>query len=305
MILSRNTAGSPTNPESKWTHLKPSEISRIFKEEYAQPVSNQVVKRLLKKHGYGCRKFQKQLATGSYARRDEQFKIIFHLIALMQQTNGPIISIDTKKKERLGNLYRAGKCYCTEPIKVFDHDYPHLAEGKVIPHGIFDLKQNRGYITIGTSHETAAFIADNIFWWWTIFGIHQYPDAQQILILCDAGGANGYRKHVFKKELLSIAREIGIRLIVCHYPPYCSKWNPIEHRLFCHVHRAMQGALFTSYEFVKELISKTKNSKGLFVIARIVKFIYPIGLKTDKSELDFNRILFHLQLPDLNYTILP
>ena len=259
----------------------------------------------MKKHGFRRRKMQKSIATGSYARRNDQFEIIFYLMALLNNTNGAIISIDTKKKERLGNLYRDGYCYCTKSIKVFDHDYPHLAEGKVIPHGIYDLKTNKGYISLGTSAETAAFIADNILWWWDNFGIHQYGNCKQILILCDSGGANGWRKHSFKKELQRIAVLMGVRIIVSHYPPYCSKWNPIEHRLFPHVHRAMKGVVFSSYKLVKELIGKTSTSKGLTVVVRIVKLEYLTGLKCAREDINPERILFHESLPDLNYTILP
>jgi len=268
-------------------------------------LGKKTVRRLLRKHGFRRRKMQKSIATGYYERRDEQFKIIFHLIGLMKQTSGAIISIDTKKKERLGNLYRAGKCFCTEPIKVFDHDYPHLAQGKIIPHGIYDLKANKGFISIGTSAETAAFIADNILWWWDNFGIQQYGGCKQILILCDAGGANGWRKHSFKKEIQRIAELIGVRIIISHYPPYCSKWNPIEHRLFPHVHRAMSGVVFSSYKLVKELIGKTSTSKGLTVVVRIIKRNYLTGLKCPKESIEGNRIRYHQKLPDLNYTILP
>lgn len=258
----------------------------------------------MKKHGFRRRKMEKSLATGTYERRDDQFGIIFYLMALMNGTNGAIISIDTKKKEQLGNLYRDGKCYSRGSVKVFDHDYPHLAEGKVVPHGIYDLKLNKGYISIGTSVETAAFIADNILWWWDSYGIHHYGGCKQVLILCDSGGANGWRKHGFKKELQRIAALMGVRLVVCHYPPYCSKWNPIEHRLFPHVHQAMKGVVFSSYELVKELIGETSTEKGLSVEVRIVREQYLSGLKCSKEDIDKNRILFHKDLPDLNYTIL-
>ena len=248
---------------------------------------------------------RKTIATGTYARRDEQFGIIFYLMALLNNTNGPIISIDTKKKETLGNLYRDGHCYCQQAVEVYDHDYPHLADGKVIPHGIYDMKCNKGYISIGTCAETAAFIADNILWWWDTYGIHLYGGCKQLLILCDSGGANGWRKHIFKKELQRIAALMGIRIIISHYPPYCSKWNPIEHRLFPHVHRAMSGVVFSSYKLVKELIGKTSTSKGLSVEVRLVKIEYPTGLRCAREDIDTSRILFHESLPDLNYTILP
>lgn len=304
-FLSNHTAGSPTDESIKWTHLHPKQIAKKLKQDYGINLGKKTVRRLLRKHGFRRRKMQKSIATGSYERRDEQFKIIFYLIGLMNHTDGAIISIDTKKKEQLGNLYRAGKCYCTQAIKVFDHDYPHLAQGKIIPHGIYDLKANKGYISIGTSAETAAFIADNILWWWDNFGIHQYGACKQILILCDAGGANGWRKHSFKKEMQRIAELMGIRIIISHYPPYCSKWNPIEHRLFAHVHRAINGVVFSSYELVKELIGKTSTSKGLTVEVRIVKQQYLTGLRCPRENIEINRIRTHQDLPDLNYTILP
>lgn len=251
---------------------------------------------------FGYRKMRKDLATGTYADRNLQFDIIFRLVFAMN-LNSPIISIDCKKKEVLGNLYRSGKCYAQGKIKVYDHDYTHLSEGKVIPHGIYDLQRNEGYITIGTSHETASFITDNLEWWWDTYGIHQYPDAKNILIFCDAGGGNSYRHHAFKKKLLELADKIGKNLIICHYPPYCSKWNPIEHRLFAHVHLAMQGIVFDSYETVKILIDKTHTSKGLKVVSRIVNKHYPIGEKIDKKDIDYHRIQFNKLLPKLSYQV--
>ena len=242
------------------------------------------------------------MATGSYERRDEQFKIICSIILLLNVTT-PVISIDCKKKERIGNLYRDGKCYSNKALKVYDHDYQHLSQGKVIPHGIYDLQQNTGYLSIGNSSETAEFIKDNLLWWWTEYGIHHYPDAKNILILCDAGGANSYRHHIFKHQLLMLAKEIGVSFIICHYPPYCSKWNPIEHLLFSHVHRAMSGNVFTSYEVVKNLIEHTSTKKGLKVEVRINNKIYETGRKIDKSEIDEKRILYHNEIKELNYHI--
>ena len=248
------------------------------------------------------RKMSKNIALGSYEKRDEQFKIIFKLVGLMS-LQSPVVSIDCKKKERLGNLYREGKCYATGAIEVFDHDYHHLSKGAVIPHGIYDLQKNEGYMSIGNSHETAEFITDNLLWWWENYGIHQYPNAKNILVLCDAGGANSYRHYAFKKQILLLAKQIGLDIIVCHYPPYASKWNPIEHRLFAHVHRAIQGAVFTDYELVAKLINKTKTKTGLKIVARLNQKRYNTGIKTPKSEIDYNRIQFHPQLPVLSYRI--
>jgi hypothetical protein len=243
-LIEEHKAGSPTDINVFWISLKPCSIAKFFLERHQIKVSNGLVKRLLKDLGYGYRKQSKQLATGSYERRDEQFKIICTLVSIMSE-DSPILSMDCKKKERLGNLYSAGKCYCTQSVKVYDHDYQNLSEGKVIPHGIYDLKANKGYMSIGSNYETADFVIDNLLWWWWEYGIHQYPHAKNILLLCDAGGANSYRHHIFKHRLMVFAKETGLSVIVCHYPPYCSKWNPIEHRLFSQVHKAMEGVVFS------------------------------------------------------------
>lgn len=261
------------------------------------------VKRELSLMGFKYRKIRKNLATGTYAHRDTQFQIICTLM-LSMSLKSPIISIDTKKKEVLGLLHREGKSYSQAPQEAFDHDFAHLAQGKVVPHGIFDLLKNQGYITIGNSSETAAFVVENLQWWWHEFGIHDYPDAKTILVLCDAGGANSYRHHAFKKELLHFAADIGLDIIVAHYPPYASKWNPIEHRLFCHVHHAMSGHMLTDYELVKELISKTSSQNGLCVCVRIHLKEYQTGIKTEKKDIDIGRIQYHPNIPELNYRIL-
>lgn len=304
-VLSQHTAGSPTHENIKWTNLKVRSIVGLLKAEHQLQVSKGCVQGLLAKHGYRKRKMRKQAATGHYERRDEQFRILFYLMALMNASPGPIICIDTKKKERLGNLYRDGQCYSQQAAVVLDHDYPYLGQGKVIPQGIYDLKANMGYVSIGISHETSAFVCDCIEWWWENYGIHQYAGCRQILLLCDSGGANGYRTYLFKKELLNLAKNIGIRIIVSHYPPYCSKYNPIEYMLFAPMHRAMQGVVFSSYELVKELIEQTTTQRGLRVVARIVNKEYPPGLRCTNDQLDQSRLLFHEQLAELNYTALP
>lgn len=224
-FIEAHKAGSPTDEKMYWISVKPWQLAELFYEKHHIRISHGVIKRLLKASGYAYRKQSKQLATGSYARRNEQFGIICSLI-LMMSLQSPVLSIDCKKKERLGNLYRAGKCYCTKAVKVYDHDYEHLSEGKVIPHGIYDIQANKGYISIGSSRETAGFVMDNLLWWWLEHGIHHYPDANNILLLCDAGGANSYRHFIFKLQLQAFSRETGLSVIVCHYPPYCSRWNP-------------------------------------------------------------------------------
>ncbi len=312
-FIESHKAGSPTDAQVYWIHLKPKQIAQGFYQEQKIVVSHGVVKRTLERMNFKYRKMSKTLATGSYGNRDKQFKIIFTLIAIMSLKT-PLISIDCKKKERLGNLYREGRCYIQGVMKVYDHDYAHLGEGKVIPHGIYDMQRNEGYISIGSSHETAEFIFDNwsfyycrigsMLWWWDNFGIHHYPDATTLLLLCDAGGANNYRHHAFKKQMLLLSRQIGIDILICHYPPYASKWNPIEHRLFPHVHQAMKGVVFSNYSIVKELIEQTSTDNGLTVVVRLNTKHYQIGSKTCKDDIDFERVQFHPIIPQLSYRII-
>lgn len=301
-LINQYRAGSPTQPGLYWIHLKPKEIAALYFIQYGILFSNGFIKGELLALGYKYRKIRKTLATGIYENRNAQFHIICNLVLIMS-LKSPVLSIDCKKKERLGTLYREGKSYCQTPQEAYDHDYAHLGEGKVIPHGIYDLQKNLGFISIGNSSETATFIVDNLRWWWTEFGINQYPDARNLLLLCDAGGGNSYRHHAFKKALQTFAKEIGVDIIVAHYPPYASKWNPIEHRLFCHVHQAMSGQMFTSYEFVKTLIEKTTTLQGLKVVVRINLQEYQTGIKTTKQEVDEKRIQRHPTIPELSYRI--
>lgn len=305
-IVSEHTAGSPTDESVKWTHLHAGEIARLYCQRSGDRISHGTVKRILKEAGFRKRRPSKALATGKSPFRAEQFRMIFYFANLFAgMDHNPILSIDTKKKERLGQLDRSGTVLCQEAPLVHDHDYPHLAEGKVVPHGIYDLKLNKGYLSIGTNNETAAMIGDNLIWWWEEFGIHAYPDAKELLLFCDCGGANGYRHHAFKKELLRVAAYIGIKIVVVHYPPYCSKWNPIEHRLFSQMHRAADGAIFTSYQQVKTIFQTTRTTTGLTLDVRISDTQYQKGLKIGKEQLDHKRILTHPDLPQFNYTILP
>ncbi len=303
-LLEKHKAGSPTDETVYWISIKPWQIAIMLHEQHKIKVSHRLIKKMLRELGYCYRKQSKQLATGGYARRDGQFNIICSLVLAMG-LESPVLSIDCKKKERLGNLYRGGKCYCSGPVKVYDHDYEHLSEGKIIPHGIYDLQANTGYVSIGGCSETADFVIDNLLWWWYQYGIHRYPDAKNILLLCDAGGANSYRHFIFKHKLMKFAAGTGLSVIVCHYPPYCSKWNPIEHRLFSHVHRAMEGVVFSDYNTVQKLIGQTSTKTGLTVVVRLNLGKYETGCKMDKAGIDEKRIAYHPSIPELNYRIYP
>lgn len=308
-ILQSHTAGSPVDEKVKWTHLTPQEIAQRYEELHGERISKKVVKRILKDSGYVKRKPSKSIAIGKSPHRKEQFQIISFLITLFtDMSNNPILSIDTKKKERLGLLTRGQAVLSNQNVPLYDHDYDYLSEGKVVPQAIYDTKQNKGYITIGTNYETADFIADNLIWWWEEFGLNLYPDATQILILCDSGGANSYRHHAFKKAMLRVAATIDRIIVIAHYPPYCSKYNPIERRLFCHVERTLTGSILSSHEQVKMLFQRTKTQNAnqpLSVEVRIEDKQYQIGLKTKKEDVDWNRIYQHPDLPQFNYFIKP
>lgn len=306
--VDQNTAGSPTDEGVKWTHLRYCDIALHLEKSYQVEVEPKCIKRILYAEGYRKRKPAKQLATGTSPDRSEQFRVISFLLAVfMLMENNPIISIDTKKKEILGELTRnqpiltKGK----KAVKVLDHDYPQLGVGKAIPHGIYDIKLNQGYLSLGNSHETARFVVDNLEWWWENFGKFEYPNATRILILCDSGGANGHRHHLFKKLLQELARKIGKKLVICHYPPYCSKYNPIERRLFAQVHRTIKETLLTDLEQVQALMKKTATKTGLRVEVRINQKFYPLKQPSLVEEVDQKRLLRHPTMPKLSYTILP
>lgn len=303
---SAKTAGSPTDSTKKWVDTRPCDIAHHLWDDHREKVSNSQIKRILRANGYCPRKPLKRLATGESPHRQQQFEIIHEITNLFKgMPCNPLISIDTKKKEPLGQFTRnqsvmARKGHVPE---VYDHDYSYLACGKAVPHGIYDMKHNKGYLSIGNSHETADFVVDSLRWWWTTQGIHLYPDASRILILCDAGGANGCRHHRFKMLLLELAKEIGIELCVVHYPPYCSKFNPIERCLFCHVHRTIQHTILTDLEQVARLMKTTRTKTGLTVVVRVVDKHYPTKQPSHPDLLDQNRIIPHPTLQKLSYII--
>ncbi len=217
----------------------------------------------------------------------------------------PVISMDTKKKEHLGNFYRAGYLYTKKVIVVNDHDFSSLANGIIIPHGIYDIQRNTGYINLGTSHDTSEFACDCIRNWWYHQGRSDYPNATSILVLCDGGGSNSSRHYIFKQDLQALVDEIGIEIRIAHYPPYTSKYNPIEHRMFSHVTRACQGVVFKSIELVKNLMEKTHTRQGLQVTVQILDKIYQTRRKVAKDFKETMRIVFDELLPKWNYTAVP
>jgi len=237
--------------------------------------------------------------------RNAQFENIAELRTAFETQGNPIVSIDTKKKECIGNLFREGKLYTTETLEVFDHDFPSLAEGVAIPHAIYDLGRNEAHVCIGTSRDTSEFACDSIRQWWYCQGQRHYPNATAILMLMDGGGSNSSRHYIFKQDVQALADEIGVEIRIAHYPPYTSKWNPVEHRLFPHITRALQGVILTSHQLAKALIEKTTTKTGLTVTAHIINKVYKTGRAVATGFKESMRIIFDQHLGQWNYRAVP
>lgn len=292
------------NSSIRWTYLKPREIvSELLTKGYS--VSRNIVRYLLKKHKYVKRKAQKNITMGEHPDRNAQFENIAQLKQTYLDAGTPVISMDTKKKELLGTFYRDGSLYTQAAIQTNDHDFPSSATGSVIPHGFYDLKRNTGYITLGTSRDTSEFACDSLSQWWINEGIIHYPNAKSLLILCDGGGSNSSRHYIFKEDLQKTANALGLEIRIAHYPPYTSKYNPIEHRFFPHVTRACEGVVFDSVETVKTLISRTATSKGLTTIVNILDKMYETGRKYADDFKEIMPIVFDKHLPKWNYRAIP
>jgi hypothetical protein len=303
-VLQDRTAGDPMRQEVRWTDLTYEQIAGHLAEA-GTPVSVPVVKQLLKKHGYVTRKAQKSKAMGGHPDRNQQFENIARLKREYLGSGNPIVSMDTKKKELIGDFYRAGHLLTREVIEVFDHDFPSFAEGVVIPHGLYDVKRNDGHVNLGTSHDTGEFACESVERWWREKGQALYPGATSILLLCDGGGSNSAGQYLFKEDLQKLVDRLGIEIRVAHYPPYCSKYNPIEHRLFPHLSRACQGVIFESVELVKELMEKASTSTGLRVTVGILGKVYQTGRKYAEGFKQDMKIVFDEILPKWNYRAVP
>ncbi len=220
-------------------------------------VSCRIVRQLLKKHGFVSRQALKKKSFKQHPERNPQFQNITALKAKYLAAGQPVLSIDTKKKEMLGNFYRNGKLYTRETVAVLDHDFPSYSSGKIVPHGLYDIGLNKAHVNLGLSHDATEFACDSVARWWSLHGRRDHPHATQLLILCDGGGSNPSRSSLFRQDLQALANTLGLEIRLAHFPPYCSKHNPIEHRVFPHVTRACEGVVFHSVTLVKQLIERT------------------------------------------------
>jgi Rhodopirellula transposase DDE domain len=302
--LAEFTAGDPMREGVLWTNLSRREISRRL-AEMESPASRHVVRKLLKKYGLGQRKARKKKSLGNHPDRDAQFKNIAKRKADYLAKGWPVISIDSKKKELIGNFAREGHTHTQTIVETLDHDFPSAGEGKLIPHGIYDLARNEGYIHLNTSHDTSEFCCDSIAHWWKQHGSKHYPKALYLLILCDGGGSNASNRYVFKEALQKLANQLGLEIRVAHHPPYCSKHNPIEHRLFAHVTHACRGVIFHSVAIARNFMAKAKTSTGLKVTVDVLTGIYATGKKCAVDFIENMSITFDKYLPRWNYRAEP
>ena len=304
-LVSPSTRGDPMNP-LRWTCKSIRTLAQELRSQGYQ-VSSTTIRGMLRQLGYSLQANRKTREGKQHPDRDAQFQHINDRVKARKRRGEPALSVDTKKKENLGNKRNSGKTYEAKgkPVEVDTHDFPDKKKGKAVPYGVYDMHRNEAAISVGISHDTAEFAVAAIRRWWSQLGNTQYPKAKRILITADSGGSNSSRNRLWKLELQKFADEIGVIIEVCHYPPGTSKWNKIEHRVFCHITRNWQGVPLETMEVVLESIGNTKTSTGLEVHVWLDENTYEKGRKVKDTELEeciVKRNEFH---GEWNYEIHP
>lgn len=304
-MVDSHTAGCPVTG-IRWTFLSVKEIGDHLAKQ-GQSQSRKVIYRLLEQRKLGRRKMAKQVTMKNVEGRNNQFERIDELQKYFLSRGYAVLSIDVKKKEYLGPFYRPGSVLCTQPLRCYDHDFNSFATGKMVPHGIYDLIMNTGYITLGTSADTAEFTVQCIREWWNQYGCQQYEPDKPILILCDGGGANGSRNRLFKEQMQQLSDETALCFRLAHYPPYCSKYNPIEHLLFPSVTRAWNGVMLDSTQTAANLLEKrsSNSTSGLKIIVQTCQRTFETGKKVTNQFLDNYTITHDKILSNWNYRVTP
>jgi transposase len=284
-MVAPTTRGDPMSP-LQWTCKSTRNLAAELRHE-GFVVSHTSVGKKLHELGYSLHALRKNQEGTAHPDRNAQFEHISAMVEDLQARNQPVISVDTKKKELVGNFRNVGREWQPKgrPEEVNVHDFPDDAVGKAIPYGVFDMTRNEAWVSVGRDHDTPAFAVASIRQWWKTMGLPAYPSATELLITADAGGSNGYRTRAWKKELQELADDTGLNIHVCHFPPGTSKWNKIEHRLFCHITQNWRGKPLTSFETVVNLIGRTRTTRGLRVKARLDKKQYPTGVEITKAEM--------------------
>jgi transposase len=299
------TRGDPNSP-LRWTCKSTVQLAKELQAR-GHVVSQDTVGRLLHQLDFSLQALRKTREGADHPDRDAQFHYIARKVRQFQRRGQPAISVDTKKRELVGLFKNAGREWQPkgEPEDVNVYDFPRLADGKAIPYGVYDLAQNEGWVSVGTDHDTAAFAVAAIRQWWAEMGRATYPAATELLVTADSGGSNSARTRLWKVELQRLANQTGLSITVCHFPPGTSKWNKIEHRMFCHITTNWRGRPLVSYQVVVSLIAHTSTTGGLKVNARLDRRHYPTGIKVTEDDLAAVHITpakFH---GNWNYTIAP
>jgi hypothetical protein len=303
-IMEENTAGDPMSL-LRWTNKSTVRIAEEL-TRLGHSVSDETVRRRLAEMGYSLQANAKNLEE-SAAGRDQQFRYINRQVKQYLAGQEPVLSVDTKKKERVGNFKNAGKTWRPkgQPTEVNVYDFPHLGVGPAIPYGAYDQQRNEGFVNVGISHDTAEFAVDSVRRWWRWIGRRGYPTAARLLLCADGGGSNGSRNRAWKYHLQQFADQSGLAITVCHYPPGTSKWNKIEHRMFSFISLNWQGKPLVSYETVINLIGATRTATGLRVKAKLDTRLYEAGVKITDEEMKQLHLRTHRTNPEWNYTISP
>ena len=302
-LLQDATAGDPMGG-LRWTHKTTRKLADALTRRGVR-VGHVTVARLLRAQKYSLRSNRKRLGGKKDPSRDRQFCLLGRRRRRFQRQGWPIISVDTKKKELIGNFKNSGRAWRCEDRDVLDHDFPNLARGRAYPYGIYDENRNEGYVVIGTTHQTADFAVRAIRSWWLRVGRHRYPGASRLAIDADSGGANGNRCWAWKVGLQGLADEFGLTITVGHYPSGASKWNPIEHRMFSLISANWAGEPLTTYEVMLNHIRTTQSSTGFRCRATLDTRYYPTKLKVSEEAKRGVQLLQHNVLPKWNYTIRP
>ena len=299
------TRGDPESP-LRWT----CKSTRVLATELSlqnHPLSHEKVAQLLRDMDYSLQGNRKTEEGNDHPDRDEQFRYINEQVRRALVAGRPVISVDTKKKELIGNFQNRGRQWRKKksPLEVNGHDFPDPSVPRAYPYGIYDLARNTGFVNVGTDHDTGAFAVASIRGWWRVEGKRLYPNARRLLITADGGGSNGYRLRLWKVGLQKLANATGLSILVCHLPPGTSKWNKVEHRLFSFISSNWRGEPLRDYETVVRLIAGTTTAKGLTVTCRLDRRMYPVGRKVTNEEFDRVNLRPRAFHGEWNYLILP
>lgn len=304
-LIEPETRGDPESP-LRWT-CKSTRTLAAQLTRHKHPISHMKVAQLLHEQGYSLQGNRKTEEGGDHPDRDAQFRHINAQVKRALAKGTPVISVDTKKKELVGNYENGGQQWlpAKKPVKVQGHDFPHPDVPRAYPYGVYDLERNRGFVNVGTDHDTGAFAVASIRGWWRHEGRRLYREAKEVMITADGGGSNGSRLRLWKLELQKLADQTGLSISVCHFPPGTSKWNKIEHRLFSFISSNWRGEPLRDYETIVKLIARTATAKGLKVTCRLDRRKYPTGRKVTDEEMKRVNLERHKFHGDWNYTIRP